>query len=209
MNKLQKIAAVASTCFVMFAAGCNGQPDGTAASPTPAADAAVPANTPAHRDAMAPNGPAIDSPIGPDDLGLIFRVVDGPYYDKTADRVSFDMEAENTGTVVLSSTGRFPVNIGLIIVGPDGLVDTPPGNLEFQRLHFNEALASGAKAEFRAEFPAAPTIGGSVVIDGVQEGVNWFRSYGKQTLTLGTFARCQGDANSLCNESGKAIEPVH
>ena len=205
MKLHQKVPALSAACLMILVMGCSRQPEESGA---PASSAAVSPAASAPTDAATPAGPAMDSAIDPGALGLTFRIIDGPYYDNATDQVAVKLELENTGASVLSSAGQFPVNLGLTIIGPDGTVSTPPGNLDFQRIPLAGALAPGTRTEIQALFPVGPTLGGTVVLDGVQEGVSWFGSYGKPTLTLGKFARCRGEADSLCDEAGEAIKPI-
>lgn len=196
MSSLRKSTTLMLLVIALFAAGCKQAEEGSPATETVATTAP---------DAGPQLMPTTDSAIAPDDLNLEFRLVEGPSYNKAEDKVSFVLEAENKGKTALSSTGKFPVNLGLTIVGPDGTAKTAPGNLEFQRVPLEHALQPGEKTEFPVVFVAAPTIGGSVVLDGVQEGVSWFHDYGKPTLTLGKFSRCNGKQDTLCGDDGVTI----
>lgn len=207
MSSLRKSTTFTILAVALFAAGCKQAEEGSPAAETvstAAPDAGIsPAPSP---DPTA--GPTTDAAIAQDDLDLAYRIVSGPSYNKAEDQVSFVLEAENKGKTPLSSTGKFPVNLGLTIVGPDGTAKTAPGNLEFQRVPLAHALQPGEKIEFPVLFSAAPTIGGSVVLDGVQEGVSWFRDYGKPTLALGKFSRCGGKQDTLCGVDGVEISPA-
>jgi hypothetical protein len=208
MSHFSKSTALTIIGLTLFVAGCAKQAEDAApAAETVVTNASEAAPEPTAAD-NADAGITSDAAIAKEDLDLAFKVIDGPHYDKANDQVHFTLEAENKGKTVLSGKGKFPVNLGLTIVGPDGTAKTAPGNLEFQRIRFAHALQPGEKFEFPVVFAAAPTIGGSVVLDGVQEGVSWFRDYGKQTLTLGKFSRCDGNAGTLCGDNGTEIAPT-
>lgn len=207
MSHFRKSATLTILAVALFAAGCKQAEEGAPAAETVATNAPEPGPSPTPTTDPT-TGVTTDSAIVQEDLNLAFRVVAGPYYNKAEDQVSFTLEAENKGTAALSSAGKLPVNLGLTIVGPDGTVKTAPGNLEFQRVPLVHPLQPGEKVEFPVQFSAAPTIGGSVVLDGVQEGVSWFRDYGKPTLTLGKFSRCSGKQGTLCGDNGAEIAPA-
>lgn len=170
---------------------CNKQPE----SPAPLTDT-KPAATPAV---------SLDSPLAQESIGANFRIVSGPFYNKAEDLVSYKMEIENTGTATVSSVGKHPFHIGVSILGADGTFATPPASQDFQRIDLPAALQSGEKLEFAVGFPAAPTVGGTVVVDGVQEGVAWLRDYGKPALEIGEFTRCSGSENTLCTADGAEV----
>jgi len=167
-----------------------------------------PATTPAAgEEATAAAVPAfsVNAPISSDAIDLSYTVVSGPTYDKANDAASYTIEVQNNGKDTLASAGTHPVNIGLAILGKDGTMNTPPAALEFQRYPLPAPLAHGEKVQLPISFPVAATLGGTAQVDGVQEGVAWFSSYGQPTLRLDTFTRCGDKQESLCGGNGEVV----
>ena len=143
--------------------------------------------------------------ILPGDVDLAFRVANGPTYDPATDTVRFQVEATNNGKVTLASEGDLPVNVGVVVRGSDGTLETPPANLDFMRVALPQPLAPGQTVTLPIMFNAGSTLGGTVVVDAVQERVSWFSGYGKPVLTLGKFNRCNQAPGTLCGEDGAPV----
>ncbi len=174
-------------------AGCNQQtPDGAESRRAGA-------------DSASANPAAAPGAIAPGDLDLAFQVTSGPTYDPATDTVTYQVEAANNGKVSLASEGDLPVNVGVVVRGSDGTLDTPPANLDFLRVAFPQPLAPGQTVTLPIMFNAEPTLGGTVVVDAVQERVSWFSGYGKPVLTLGKFSRCNEAPSTLCGEDGTPV----
>lgn len=148
---------------------------------------------------------SINAPITSGNIDLSYTIVSGPTYDKANDAVSYTVEVQNNGKDTLASAGTHPVNVGLAILGEDGTMATPPASLEFQRYPLPTPLATGEKLLLPISFPVAATLGGTAQVDGVQEGVAWFSSYGQPTLRLDTFTRCGDKQESLCGSNGEVV----
>lgn len=181
---------IVPTVALLALAGCNRQ------APTPAETGGT---TAVSTTVEAPGA------IAPADIDLAFKVASGPTYDPATDSVMYQLEATNNGKATLSSAGEFPVNVGLVVRGSDGTLDTPPANQDFVRVALPQPLAPGQTVTLPVTFNATPTLGGTVVVDAVQERVSWFSGYGKPVLTLGAFRRCNDAENTLCGEDGTVI----
>ena len=195
MNKQNSFLFGALILSALVMTGCKEpttQPPAGAAPASAPVDAAMPALS-------------INASIAAENVDLSYTVVSGPLYDKTNDAVSYAIEVQNNGKDTLSSAGKHPVNIGLAILGKDGTMNTPPASLEFQRYPLPTPLATGEKLLLPISFPVTPTLGGTAQIDGVQEGVAWFSSYGQPTLRLDTFSRCGDKQESLCGSNDKVV----
>lgn len=150
----------------------------------------------------------VDNPIPATDINLGFKLISGPTYDVTNDSVTYQVEVSNTGKASLISAGKLPVNLGVVILGSDGTLETPPANQDFMRVPFPQPLATGQQVKLPITFQVAPTFGGTVLVDAVQEQVGWFRDYDKPVLTLGKFERCNGADNTLCLADGTVVPAV-
>ena len=193
---MKSIGLLLVTAFwALTLSGCS-QPTSDARQTDDAAAGGVPGGS----ASVEPSGA-----IAPADLDLAFAVVSGPTYDPAADAVMYQIQVTNNGNATLASHGEFPVNVGVVIRGADGTLDTPPANLDFVRIALPQPLARGQQVTLPISFDAAPTLGGTVVVDAVQERVSWFSGYGKPVLTLGTYMRCNGKQNTLCLADGSAV----
>lgn len=163
------------------------------------------AQAPATTAAPAARSLEVNAPIKPDDIDLAFSVVGAPSYDPASDTVSFTVNVANNGKAAIASAGSRPVNLGVVILGADGTLQTPPAKQDFLRVRLPQGLESGQKLDLPVKFKVAPTLGGTVIVDGVQERVAWFRGYKKPVLTLGTFVRCNGDEKTACLSDGTPI----
>lgn len=168
-----------------------------------------PSDVPAKQETTSPGVPAqaveINKPIAPANIDLVYKIVQGPAYDPVTDTLSYTINVTNNGKAVLVSKGARPVQLGVVILGPDGSHATPPGTRGFVRVALPHALSPGEKIEVPVRFKVAPTIGGSVAIDGVQERVRWFSDYKKPLFNLGRFTRCDNEKASVCDFSGKPV----
>lgn len=147
----------------------------------------------------------VNAPIPPENIDLTFRQTGDLEYSPSNDMVNFKVEVINQGKTAVSSAGKLPVHLGIVIQGRDGTLQTEPANQNFMRIPFPSALEPGQHMEITGAFPAAPTLGGKVVLDAVQEQVSWLSGYGKPVLELGSFKRCQDAATSLCLADGSEV----
>lgn len=153
----------------------------------------------------APESVGVNAPIPRNDIDLVFSAMGAPTYDPATDTISFTVNVANNGKTTLASAGSYPVNVGVVILGPDGTLKTPPAKQDFVRIHLPQPLEPGQKLDLPVKFKVAPTLGGTVIVDAVQERVAWFRGYQKPVLTLGTIVRCDGKEKTACFSDGTAI----
>lgn len=192
--KTNRLTRLASTLLVVAAVTACTQTDNETAQ-VPAAPAVAP----------APKVVEVNGPIKHNDIDLVFSAVGAPTYDAATDTLSYTVNVANNGKAPVSSAGTHPVNIGVVILGADGTLKTPPAKQDFVRIRLPQGLEPGQKLDLPVKFKVAPTLGGTVIVDAVQERVAWFRGYKKPVLTLGTFVRCDGDEKSACLSDGTAI----
>jgi hypothetical protein len=150
----------------------------------------------------------IDAPLAPGEIDVGYTIVSGPVYDPASDSISYQVKVRNNGKAGLVSAGTNPVNFGVVIWDANRSLKAPPANHDFMRVSLPQALGTGDEITLPISFDAEPTLGGIVVLDGVQENVSWFSSYGKPVLTLGQFSRCEGESNTLCTEDGTRVSQV-
>lgn len=180
-------------------AGCDRER--TVASPEAPPAAATSSASAAAAPAVAPAGVAIPAA----DLDLKYTVAGGPAYDVSAGTVTYTVRVQNNGKATLSSEGSAPINLGVVIRDEKHTLNSPPAKLDFVRIPFPSPLVSGASTVVTVRFPVAPTVGGIVVLDAVQEGVSWFSGYGKPVLELGRFNACAKDAKAICAADGTPL----
>lgn len=197
--KTHRLTQLASTLLIAATVtACTETDNDNAPAPATAATATT-------AIAPAPKGAEVNGPIKPSDIDLAFSVMGAPAYDAATDTLNYTVNLTNNGKTTVASAGSHPVNIGVVILGADGTLRTPPAKQDFVRIHLPQSLEPGQKIDLPVKFRVAPTIGGTVIVDAVQERVAWFRSYNKPVLTLGNFARCNGDEKSACLSDGTAI----
>ena len=190
MNTIKVVSAVLA---LALAAGCGETSDAPAQAETTAAQNSAPA------------APGIDAPIAPSEIDLTFQLVGGGRYDATSDEVTYELEAANNGKATLISAGKLPIHLGVVVLGSDGTLQTPPSNQNFMRVPLPHPLEPGQRVKLPITFKVEPTLGGAVTVDAVQEQVSWFSGYGKPVLTIGMFTRCGGAENTLCLADGTEI----
>lgn len=198
INKLLKTMSL----MLLVLAGCNNP--GTEAPTTPETLGSQ-INEPEAPEAV-PTG--IDTPIPASDIDLAFRVTGGPLYDAANDSVAYQVEVSNNGKASLISVGKLPVHLGVVVLGSDGTLQTPPANQDFMRVPLPQPLAPGQQVILPITFKIPPTLGGTVIVDAVQEHVSWFREYDKPVLTFGEFMRCSGTESTLCLADGNKVPTV-
>lgn len=191
MKTIRLIAA--PTLALLVLAGCNQPAPEPAQGQTPTTEA------------PAAVQPGVDAPIAATDIDLSFKLASGPTYDAANDSVTYQVEAANNGKATLISAGKLPVHMGVVVLGSDGTLQSPPANQNFMRVPLPQTLAPGQQITLPITFKVAPTLGGTVVVDAVQEQVGWFSGYDKPVLTLGTFTRCNGAENTLCLADGTVV----
>ncbi|MEJ7745168.1 MAG: hypothetical protein WKF61_00115 [Luteimonas sp.] len=193
--KTTQLLSVTIALALLSTAGCN-KPSSELSSEQPKA---VPV-------AVQPVG--MDKPLAAENIDLSYKILTGPAYNSATDTVTYQIETVNNGKATLVSAGSLPVHLGVVIRGTDGTMNAPPANLEFMRIPFPQPLESGQSVTLPVEFKVSSTIGGTVVLDAVQEQVGWFSGYKKPVLTLGTFQRCNAAENTLCLADGTAVPAV-
>lgn len=197
MNTI-RLTQLASILLVAIAVtACSGNNNEAAQAPAPTGTA------------PASNSVEVNAPISHKDIDLDFSPVGAPAYEPATDTVSFTVNVANNGKAAVASAGSYPVNVGVVILGADGSLKTPPAKLDFVRIHLPHGLAPGQRLDLPVKFKVAPTLGGTVIVDAVQERVAWFRGYKKPVLTLGSFVRCNGEEKTACLSDGTAIAIAH
>jgi hypothetical protein len=192
--KTNRLIQLVSTLLAAIAVtACSKNDSETVQAPTPGTP------TPTSRSVE------VNAPIPHKDIDLVFSMVGAPTYNPATDTISATVNVANNGKAAIASTGSHPVNIGVVILGADGSLNTPPGKQDFVRIRLPRGLEQGEKLDLPVKFKVAPTLGGTVIIDAVQERVAWFRGYKKPVLTLGTFVRCKGEEKTACLSDGTAI----
>lgn len=166
------------------------------AEPTPAAPAPA-----VGVDAVT----AIDAPIPPEQIATRLELAHAPRYNAAGDSLDLTVRIHNDGQATLVGQGAAMVNLGAMLVGPEG-PDAPPGLRDFVRAPL-PLMAPGTQAEVAISLPAEPLLGLPVRLELVQEGVNWFSAYGQPSLDIGLFQRCDATPGTLCTEDGQALAP--
>lgn len=193
MKVISQLAPPAIALLLLV--GCNKQAAEPAAATSDNAPSAMPAQSPVE----------VNDPLPSTDIDLAMEMVGTPSYAKETDTISFQLAVTNNGPITLATAGKHPVQLGLVVRDANGEMNGAIAKQDFLRVPFPQAVAPGQKVVIPIVFPAAPTLGGIVVVDGVQEGVSWFSSYEKPTFEVGRFQRCAGDPQSVCTADGTPV----
>lgn len=169
-------------------AGCGNQ------------DSATPTGTEATTDAASGQ---INSALPREDISTKLELVGSPTYDQADDSLHVHVRIINNGKTTLVSAGTAMVRLGAMLMGPQG-PDQAPGNRDFVRIDL-PSIPAGSNAEVEGKLPAAALVNLPVRFDMVQEGVNWFSTYGQPTLDIGPYKRCANNDHSLCDNSDKPL----
>lgn len=157
---------------------------------------------PTAKPATSATPATVDAPLARGDIDLDLSLAQPLAYQVRGDSVVAMVRVVNRGKATIASAGKYPVDLGVVILGTDGTARTPPGRQDFVRVRLPHALAPSEALDVAIRFPVAPTLGGTVVVDAVQERVAWFQRYGKPVLTLGRLQRCGADPHTACAADG-------
>lgn len=171
--------------------------DATPAEPAPAAPAVRPVAS------AALEAISINAPIDPIQIATRIELVGAPVHVRGNDMLVLRLRVHNNGRHLLVSAGGYMVQLGTMLIGPQG-VDTPPGNRDFVRTRL-PLLQPGSSTEVEAELPVPALLGLPLRLELVQEGVSWFGVYGEPSLDLGPYARCADDPIALCDAAGAPV----
>jgi hypothetical protein len=186
-------AALAVATFSLFLIACS--PDAPPAADTTTANAALPSEISA--------APGINAPIPAADISTRLELAVAPVHVAASDTLRVAVRVHNDGRAPLVSEGSAPVNLGAMLIGPEG-PDKAPGNRDFVRMKL-PLISPGQSVDVVGELPVASLLDLPVRLELVQEGVNWFAEYGQPSLDLGTFRRCSPDATPVCDSNGQPL----
>lgn len=173
-----------------------------AAAPTPA-PAEVPTPEPPPLPSAPPAAARIDAPIDPARIATRIEMAEPPEYVRAADTLVLRVRVHNDGSHLLVSAGEKMVQLGAMLIGPQG-IDSAPGKRDFVRAQL-PLLQPGTNTQVQIELPVNALLELPVRLELVQEGVNWFGRYGEPSLDLGPYTRCTDDAAALCDAAGTAV----
>lgn len=182
----------------LFLAACSDKP------PAPTATVGGSAtHAEMHKPATPNTSTELNEALNPKDVKFSLSLIGHPKYIEDQDTLLFNIQVANHGGVALVGVGTKPVNLGALLLGPDG-PDKPPGLREFVRVHL-PLIASGDKKALQVMLPAESLKGQTLQFQLVQEGVMWFDGAGQSPLTLGAYSRCNSQAKTLCDAAGTPV----
>ncbi len=173
--------------------------------PAPAEPPTQPTPTPAADSSIASPPATLDAAIPAELIATRLELAHAPRYNAAGDSLDLTVRIHNDGQATLVGQGAAMVNLGAMLVGPEG-PDAPPGLRDFVRAPL-PLMAPGTQAEVDISLQAEPLLGLPVRLELVQEGVNWFSAYGQPSLDIGLFQRCDATPGTLCTEDGQALAP--
>lgn len=197
---MKRLVLITLSCSLLAACGRDlpAPAEPSAPQPAPSAEAAAPLV-----DTAVPVG--LNAPIPPEQIATRLELAGAPRYVAASDTLELLVRVHNDGQATLTSEGSAMVNLGAMLVGPEG-PDVTPGVRDFIRAPL-PLLAPYTQAEIPMSLPAQPLIGLPIRLELVQEGVSWFGAYGQPSLDIGPFQRCDGMEGTLCTTDGQALQP--
>ena len=160
---------------------------------------ATPPPEPATAPAAAPRIVSIDAPLVKAEVGARVTQVGTLKYDAVSEQLLARFKVENTGAVPLITAGKFPVKLGIQLIGEDGNPDKAPGKREFGRVNL-PLIAPGESAEVEARIPAKPALGLRLRVLPLQEGAAWFDNLGQKALVVGPIETCADGTINICGK---------
>lgn len=146
---------------------------------------------------------SIEAPIPPEHLATRIESIAPARYNPASDELLLSVRVHNDGQATLVSAGAAMVNLGAMLVGPEG-PDVAPGLRDFVRAPL-PVIVPADSAEIAVRLPAEQLLGLPVRLELVQEGVSWFSAYGQPSLDIGPFVRCNGQTATLCQPDGSPV----
>lgn len=195
-----KLIALAAALALLVGCGRELPAPAEPSTPPPAAEA-----TPVAEAPIAAPITTLEAAIPAEQIATRLELVGSPRYAAGSDTLELVVRVHNDGQATLVGAGTAMVNLGAMLVGPEG-PDAPPGLRDFVRAPL-PLMAPGTQAEVAISLPAEPLLGLPVRLELVQEGVNWFSAYGQPSLDIGLFQRCDATPGTLCTEDGQALAP--
>jgi len=192
MRLIARTAALAAAIALLVGCGRELPAPAEPSTPTPAAEAAsaAPITT-------------LEAAIPAEQIATRLELVGSPRYAAGSDTLELVVRVHNDGQATLVGAGAAMVNLGAMLVGPDG-PDVAPGVRDFIRAPL-PVTVPGSQVEVPMSLPAAALLGLPIRLELVQEGVSWFGNYGQPSLDIGAFQRCGGAEGSLCDADGQAV----
>ncbi|MCB2184495.1 MAG: hypothetical protein KQH63_20930 [Desulfobulbaceae bacterium] len=110
----------------------------------------------------------------------VFIEGESQYTADEGDKILITAKVTNTGNRIISSTGTYPVNLGGHLLTKGGYTM----NYDFLRIHFPYYLEPGQSVTVKKELHFGAPGKFVIELDGVQEGVAWFQSPLKISVTI-------------------------
>jgi hypothetical protein len=187
------LSSAAVTAALVLTA-CNAPQDEQAGSAVE--NAATPSATPAS-DTTGMNTALTGNQVK---VGLTLQ--GQPILSVDGQTITVNVDLGNGGTVTLASNGSYPVNLGAHSVDAAGKIVSH----DLARAALPEAIPPNGHAVVSIKLPVESSLGYSVQILPVQEGVAWFDSFGVSPLTVGPFKPCGADVQAkVCGADGSAL----
>jgi hypothetical protein len=198
MRFASSLLSSAALVATLALTACNAPQDHNAAS--------VPASpTSSSTTSAAPVASAsagMNTPLTAAQVKVRMTLQGAPTVSADGQSIVVNVDLSNDGAVALESTGSHPVNLGAHSVDAAGKIVL----YDFARAALPSAIAANDHAVVSLKISAENSVGYSVQISPVQEGVAWFDGLGVSPLTVGPFKTCpEGVQGKVCDAEGKAL----
>jgi YD repeat-containing protein len=127
-------------------------------------------------------------------VNVMLSLVNGPTLSADGQTVTATVDINNQGTVTLSSSGKYPVNLGDHFVDASGKILVN----DITRASIPD-IAPGTHAAVAISVPANGLLGTGRLLQfiPVQEGIAWFDRYGTKPVTVGPYVTPISPFNSF------------
>ncbi|MBB3226913.1 YD repeat-containing protein [Luteibacter sp. Sphag1AF] len=134
--------------------------------------------------------------LRPSQVNVTLTLLGAPTMSSDGTTVTVNVDIANNGTARLTSSGRLPVHLSARMFNAAG-VDT---GIAAPRSTIPDILPGG-HAAVTLKIPATSFVGKEYVLNVnlVQEGINWFDSWGTKAIQLGPYSPCAFASTYLCN----------
>lgn len=171
----------------------------TSALALTACSAGQDSSTPAANQAAAASTSPSVVPLTADQVNVQMTLQGAPVVSADAKSIAVTVDLANHGKTTLSSAGG--INLGAHSADVNGKVV----DMDLARAPLPD-IAPNSQATVTIQLPTDKTLGNSALILPVQEGVDWFDTWGTKPLVVGPFSACANPAvGKVCNADGTPL----
>ncbi|MBB4597979.1 glycosyltransferase [Xanthomonas arboricola] len=196
MNVISKLRAqsgiVVALMAVIALVGCSRSPD-----------AEQPAQGAVQQQKTVAEAPEMSGALTQDQAGARYAIASDPVIVQNGALLRTVVSVTNLGKVMISSTGKLPVNLAISLADRDGAVLQQ----DFVRASLpTGGIAAGSTAEVTVEVPTQAVLGKVMRFGLVQESVAWYSDFKIEPIDYGPITACQDQGKqAVCGAGGKPL----